>query len=210
MSGREHTQRHRIAFLPGTSGAGSFWDPVRQRIPDVHSFALDWPGLGDIPPDPAISSFDDLVHFTIRSLDDLPTVLVGQSMGGFIAMRAALARPDLVSHLVLAVTSAGIDRAALGLPDWRPGVGDGHPSGASQWVAEPQPTLDAQIGSVDVATLLIWATDDGISPLQIGRRLHELLPNSELVIYESKSHWVVHDHADEIATHIRRLVSSAS
>jgi pimeloyl-ACP methyl ester carboxylesterase len=40
---------------------------------------------------------------------DEPTALIAQSMGGVIAARAALERPDMVTRLVLSVTSGGID-----------------------------------------------------------------------------------------------------
>lgn len=190
-----------IGFLPGTSGAGAFWDPIRTRLgTDRPTWTLDWPGLGGNRSDPTVDSFDDLVDWTIERLDG-PTLLVGQSMGGYVAMRIAIDRPDLVSGLVLAVTSGGIDRGALGLPDWRPAVGEGD----APWVAAQLAPLDAAIPSVRVPTLLVWASGDPISPLPLGRRLAELLPDAELVVFESDDHWVVLEHADEVTARIDRL-----
>jgi pimeloyl-ACP methyl ester carboxylesterase len=99
-------------------------------------------------------------------------------------MRVAISRPDLVTHLVLAVTSAGVDRQALGLPDWEPEVPPDIPSAA--WIAARQPALDELIKHVDAPALLLWATEDEISPLALGRRLNELLRFSQLVTYASE------------------------
>lgn len=122
-------------------------------------------------------------------------------MGGYVAMRVALQRPDLVTHLVMAVTSAGVDRQRLGLAEWTIKASDGD----SGWVAENQRPLDGQIPSVMVPVLLIWATQDPISPLPLAHRLNELLPAAELVTFESSNHWVVLDHAKEVAGQIDRL-----
>lgn len=210
-------------FLPGTSGKGSFWDPIREALgraaldPAALGRAalelteldlaarewpmLDWPGLGGNPPDAAVGSFDDLVGWTIDQIAG-PSVLVGQSMGGYVAMRVAIERPDLVTHLVLAVTSAGVDRRALGLDDWIPTAQDDDQA----WVAEPQPNLDSMIPGVSMSTLLLWATDDPISPLNLGQRLEELMPNATLVEYPSDSHWVVLDHVEDVAQQIAALL----
>ena len=50
-----------MLFLPGTSGRGAFWNPVRAHLGDNDSRALDWPGLGDVPADPWVKGFDALV-----------------------------------------------------------------------------------------------------------------------------------------------------
>lgn len=136
---------------------------------------------------------------------DGPTALVGQSMGGYVAMRLALAAPHLVSHLVLAVTSAGVDTAALGATDWRPGARAARPSDP-EWTYEPQPHLDELLPTVTIPTLLLWADRDPISPLAVGQHLDELLPNAELVVYESDDHWVVRVHAEDVAGRIRRFL----
>ncbi len=190
-----------LVFLPGSSGHGSFWDPIRQRLDDCASVALDWPGLGGNPPRPEVRSFDDLVGWTIEQIEG-SSVLVGQSMGGFVAMKIAIERPDLVTHLVMAVTSAGVDRERLGLEDWRlrPGAGD------APWVADRQDPLDDQIPGVQVPSLLLWADEDPISPLPLAHRLEELLPDATLTVYPSDDHWVVLEHVADVADRIRELI----
>jgi pimeloyl-ACP methyl ester carboxylesterase len=201
-----------MLFLPGASGHGSFWDPIRSRLSNIDSDAVDWPGLGDIPADPAVNSYEDLVARTIEQLDERaallghPTVVVGQSMGGWIAARAAVERPELVDRLVLIVTSAGVDMEALGAADWRPGARQARPD-APEWSFARHPPMEEQLRELPHPVLLIWADADPISPLAVGERLHSLLPNSELVVFESTDHWVAVEYADEVAARIASFVS---
>lgn len=66
--------------------------------------APDLPGFGETPMPKEPFSFVDAVT------EHLPGALVGNSMGGMIALRTALAHPELVERLVL------VD---AGLPDWQ-------------------------------------------------------------------------------------------
>ena len=65
--------------------------------------APDLPGFGTEPEPTGPFSFVDFLA------DLLPASLVGNSLGGGIALRIALTRPDLVDRLVL---------VAAGVPDW--------------------------------------------------------------------------------------------
>jgi pimeloyl-ACP methyl ester carboxylesterase len=76
----------RVTFVPGAAGLGSFWSPVVERLPAKwHTQLFDLPGLGAVPPHPEVSSYDDLADYVAQRIA-VPTVLVGQSMGGFIAL----------------------------------------------------------------------------------------------------------------------------
>jgi len=110
----------KLLFLPGASGNTQFWQPVADLLGyPAARICLGWPGFGPTPPDPEVSGIDDLVSKVVAEIDQ-PTALIAQSMGGVIALRAALQRPSLITHLVLTVTSAGINVADLGAQDWRP------------------------------------------------------------------------------------------
>ena len=187
------------------SGLGSFWDPIRERLGEWPTMAVDWPGLGGTPADPAVNGYDDLVDRVLTRVAQ-PSVLIGQSMGGYVAALAALRAPELVSHLVLAVTSAGVDMAALGAANWRPASRRAHPD-APDWAFAPQPDLSDRLGAITAPTLLLWADRDPISPLAVGRRLEQLLPHSHLVVYPSDDHWVVHEQADDVARRIDELAT---
>ena len=114
-------------FLPGAAGLGNFWSPVIDCLPAMwRTQIVDLPGLGPVPSHPAVSSYDSLVEYVARAIQT-PTVLVGQSMGAFVALQLALRHPDLVTHLVLVVAAGGVDMAAHGASDWRVDYGVSYP-----------------------------------------------------------------------------------
>jgi poly(3-hydroxyoctanoate) depolymerase len=199
----------RFAFLPGASGSGSFWDPVREIVqaayPHSECVAIDWPGFGDVEPNALINSFEDLTQLVVAQLSG-PTVLVAQSMGGYVATMVAHRRPDLVSHLVLCATSAGVDMDALGATDWRPGSRSAHP-GNPEWMWDPTADLTSALQSIKVKTLLIWATDDPISPLSVGEHIATLIPRSRLHAFETADHWVARAFAADVGAAIVELTT---
>ena len=190
-----------IVFLPGVNGLGEFWSPVAAAMTNPSSkVLLDLPGLGHAPAEHGINSFDDLLAMVLMKIDR-PTALVAQSMGGVIAMRAALANPSLVTHLVLAATSGGVDITGLGGTDWKPSFRANHPH-APLWSYEPVADLSASLPDMRVPTLLVWAARDTVSPLAVGEHLRSLLPDARLVSYDSEDHWVAQSRAGEVASEI--------
>jgi pimeloyl-ACP methyl ester carboxylesterase len=107
----------RTLFLPGASGSAVFWKPAALRAGLDGEF-LGWPGLGDEPAHPEVNSIGDLVAMVLDHMDE-PVNIVAQSMGGVVAIMAALAKPAKVNRLVLAVTSGGVPVADLGGAEWR-------------------------------------------------------------------------------------------
>jgi poly(3-hydroxyoctanoate) depolymerase len=194
-----------FAFLPGASGEGSFWEPVQTALGADDAVLFDWPGFGPVPGDPTVAGYDDLASLVIERLTG-PTVLVAQSMGGVVAVKVVQRRPDLVSHLVLAVTSGGIDLTPFTDHDWRIGSRAANPNNPP-WMWEPTDDLSPVLAALPIKTLLLWATDDEISPLAVGQHLATLIPRSRLVAFPSDDHWVARIHADEVADAIADFVT---
>src|ERR1700712_6096187 len=121
-------------FLPGASGSASFWKPLAAHA-QLDGVFFAWPGLGAEPPQPGIGSIDDLIELVAREITE-PVCIVAQSMGGFVAIKLALAHPGLVKCLVLAVTSGGVPVMDLGGSDWRSSYSVAFP-GAARWIADP-------------------------------------------------------------------------
>lgn len=92
-------------FLPGAGGSALFWRPVADVLA-VDELLFAWPGLGNEPATPDVDGLGDLVAIVLDSMTE-PVNIVAQSMGGFVAIKAALAAPDMVNRLVLTATSAG-------------------------------------------------------------------------------------------------------
>ncbi|MFM7756476.1 MAG: alpha/beta fold hydrolase [Actinomycetota bacterium] len=66
-------------------------------------FAIDWPGHGDSGPshEPGACSFADLLPILLDGIDEGPYTVIGNSVGGFAALRTAARRPDLVRNVVV-------------------------------------------------------------------------------------------------------------
>jgi pimeloyl-ACP methyl ester carboxylesterase len=188
-------------FLPGAVGSASFWQPVADRL-GAPGELLAWPGLGDERARPGIGGIDDLVSLVLDRMAG-PVNLVAQSMGGLVALKAALAAPDRVNRLVLAATSGGVPVADLGGSDWRSEYFQAFPN-AARWIGEPADDLSARIGSIAAPTLLLWGDSDPISPVAVGERLRRLLPHARLEIIPGADHDLAKTHAGDVAERIGR------
>jgi len=193
----------KLIFLPGAGGSPHFWQPVANLL--VHPARrvhLGWPGFGAVPINPQVQSIQDLVALVVDEIDQ-PSALIAQSMGGVIAIQAALKRLDLVTHLVLTVTSGGVNMSDLHAEDWRPAFIEANPT-FPRWFAEYKDDISCAVGSVLAPTLLLWGDADPISPVAVGLRLKELLPVSSMHVFPGGEH----DLANKLALSVAPLIDA--
>jgi pimeloyl-ACP methyl ester carboxylesterase len=197
-----------LMFLPGASGNTDFWRPVAERLrhPAQRRF-FSWPGFGGAPPETGVNCFADLVTRVTREIAG-PVDVLAQSMGGVVAVLAALEKPEFVRRLVLSVTSGGIDLTSFGASDWRTAFRERNPN-EPDWFLTERSDLTARLRNVTAPVLLLWGDADPISPVGVGQRLAELLPCAELVVLEGGTHDLVHDRADDVAPIIERHLQGA-
>lgn len=92
-------------FVHGSAGAGAQWGPLAALLrPGENCLCPDLVGYGSGPAfERGSYRFQDEVAVVEQALltAACPRVLVGHSFGGVVALATALARPDLVTHLVL-------------------------------------------------------------------------------------------------------------
>lgn len=102
----------RAVLAHGFTQTARSWAGIEQRLaraaPAIETVAVDLPGHGDA---------HDLVTDLWGAADHLVDAggrgsYVGYSMGGRVALHAALAHPDCVEQLVLIGATAGIERSA--------------------------------------------------------------------------------------------------
>ena len=102
---REAGQGPAVILLHGLGGDGSRWTPTMTALAsDFRVIALDQIGFG--ASDKPLVNYDHglLAEFLVEFMNtiDVPKAsLVGHSMGGFVAMYAAVHYPDMVDRLVL-------------------------------------------------------------------------------------------------------------
>ncbi|GGY07963.1 alpha/beta hydrolase [Pseudoduganella dura] len=154
-----------------------------------------------------MNGIDDLVGKVVSRLD-APSALVAQSMGGIIAIRVALARPDLVTHLILAATSGGMDITGLGAQDWRPFVRSDYPA-LPDWFLDYREDLTERLPELPMPVLLLWGNSDPISPVKVGEKLAACLPRADLRIFDGADHDLGYTHAAQVAALIDRHLGSA-
>jgi pimeloyl-ACP methyl ester carboxylesterase len=200
----------KLLFLPGASGNTRFWQPVADLLAcpgeRIHH---GWPGFGATPQQPDSVGIDDLVARVVADIDR-PTALIAQSMGAVIALRAALQKPDLVTHLILSVTSGGIDISDLGAQDWRPDFHAANPT-FPRWFADHDQNLTPlQLNDIRIPVLLLWGDADPVSPVAVGQRLASMLPRSALHVISGGNHDLGHACADIVAPLIQRFLTGAS
>lgn len=196
----------KLLFLPGASGNTEFWRPAAKLLDHpAQRIHIGWPGFGSTPPDPNVTGMADLVARVLPEIDQ-PTALVAQSMGGIVAVWAALERPELVTHLVLTVTSGGVDMSALGAQDWRPDFEAANPN-LPRWFLDDRTDFSTRLAELQMPVLLLWGDADPISPVRVGQCLAELLPRNELHVFAGGGHDLGFTHTAEVAGLIDRYLA---
>ena len=106
-----------VIFLHGLFGAVSNWDAL---IPLCSKFcrvtALNFPLLTAKRKEVGVKELALYTEMFIRENFDKPVVLCGNSLGGHVSLRIALASPELVSSLVLSGSSGLYEHMVDRLP----------------------------------------------------------------------------------------------
>jgi 2-succinyl-6-hydroxy-2,4-cyclohexadiene-1-carboxylate synthase len=90
-----------VLFIPGFMQRGDAWRPVAELLPERYPSRL---------LDHAEHSFEGRMR---EILDARASVLVGYSLGGRLALRAALRSPDSFTAVVLVGSTAGIEEGPM-------------------------------------------------------------------------------------------------
>lgn len=154
--------------------------------------------------------------FLLEMSKDEPVTLVGSSMGGGIAFRFALDYPERVKNLIV-INSAGIEweiRKPLLLPENRAEVQyklqsimgptfkapnffldamlqQNRPEIEALFeeaVGNPKYYLDEELKNLKLKAHLLWGVHDGLFPMDFAKKLTEMIPNYELIIFPKSAH----------------------
>jgi len=92
-----------LLFLHGMGGTRDNWKPAVEKLSGYHVVLADLPGHGRSSlPDPfSLEAAAEQVAATLRTLKAESTVVVGQGMGGVLALKALVAHPGRARGLVL-------------------------------------------------------------------------------------------------------------
>jgi pimeloyl-ACP methyl ester carboxylesterase len=181
-------------------------------------YAPTHPGHGNafsITKDWKLDDYIDTYQEFIKNVEITPHIIMGHSFGGLLSLLLApfflqatlvvmdapgLPLPFTVKDYVMFMFKEAEDlikqRPDLAaLQETVPAAGTllytivRHPEDMT-WFPERLPTMDISdyLKSVKNKTILLWGNDDKIIPIEIGKKMEELLPHSRLITLFNKGH----------------------
>jgi pimeloyl-ACP methyl ester carboxylesterase len=207
-----------IVFLHGMGTSSSTWSRCMELLEDRFTVvAPDLLGHGEspVPDDPAEytrdRALDDVDDILAELSDDLPAVLVGHSLGGYLALAYAATRPGAVRGVVVLNTGPGY-RDPVKREEWN----DRSRRNAHRFgVPEQVTTLNLQEDSVVMdrlaetatPTLVLAGSDDRPEYTGAGEYLQRKMPDARLAVVDGGGHSMHEDtHAAEVADLIAGFV----
>ena len=168
-----------VVLLPSGGHDQHDYDEIRELLPGgFRSIGVDWPGHGRSPAGTAPSTELRLAQIIEELLDSLTpggAVLVGHSVGGNVAARLAVRRPDLVRGLMI-IDGGGFEESRLAARVFcslmsRPGFARGVYPLLSRAYVRPRTAADRRARASAIA---ITRTDPGV------RAVSEIWPSFNL------------------------------
>ncbi|WP_270179176.1 alpha/beta fold hydrolase [Alkalihalobacillus sp. CinArs1] len=201
-----------------------------------------------------VHSYQNFAEVVIELLERLSideTVMIGHSMGGQVALRAASIDEDLVKKNILLSSSGYLEKArqslvyssylpffSMYLKRWlsrkgakgnlvncvydpnlideemvdgyvQPFFHEGIFRSLVRMIRDREGDLSQEeLRRIHTPSLLIWGEHDRVVPLQIGKRLAEDLPNSELIVYEKTGHLLPEEQPRSILRDIQKFIQA--
>jgi len=198
-----------ILFLHGIGASSSTWDAVRALLSDRYRVcAMDLVGHGrsEVPEDPSEYGRD-------RALDDVDealatvdgrAVLVGHSLGGYLALAHAATRPGAVDGVVVLNTGPGY-RDPAKREQWnersrRNAHRFGVPPQAADLNLQHDSVVMDRLADIVTPTLVLAGDEDRPEYASAGRYLESKMPAARFVAVAGGGH-AMHEatHAEQVA-----------
>ena len=206
-----------VVFLHGIGSTAETWATVAEQLSADHATVrFDLLGHGESPvPDAAAEYTRD------RALDDLddllagldgPAVLVGHSLGGYLALAHAATRPGIARGIVVLNTGPGFrdpeKRQAWNDRSRRNAHRFGVPEQAAELNLQEDSVVMERLADMPVPTLVLAGTDDRPEYTGAGQYLERKMPNARFIAIEGVGHDMHEEsHADEVAGLVSAFVA---
>ncbi len=198
-----------IVFIHGMGTSAATWDAVATLLADRFlTVAVDLPGHGDSPcpddrdaftRDAALADLDNVID----GLDG-PPVLVGHSLGGYLALAHAATRPGVARGIVVLNTGPGF-RDPVKREGWNErSRRNAHRFGVPERVADLNLQHDSvvmdRLADTSTPTLVLAGGDDRPEYASSGEYLARKMPDARVQILAGGGH-SMHEatHAVEVA-----------
>jgi len=221
MTTRLHTVRKGdgppIVFVHGMGTSAATWQRCTELLADrFTTIAVDLLGHGGspVPDDPDEYTRDR----TLADLDDVladldqPAVLVGHSLGGYLALAHAATRPNAARAIVVLNTGPGF-RDSEKREGWNErSRRNAHRFGVPEQVATMNLQDDSvvmdRLADIQTPTLVLAGGDDRPEYTGSGQYLERKMPDARLVVVDGGEH-SMHEssHATEVAEAIANFMA---
>jgi pimeloyl-ACP methyl ester carboxylesterase len=202
----------RIVYVHGNPGSAEAWaDFLVEPFPGYESIAIDRPGFGQTTPNSSLVEYAEQAAAIEPFLEERRgrrAVIVGHSMGGPLAARAAADHPDSVGALILIAGALDPD---LEKPRYYNHVGDlffvrpflARPlrNTNDEIFAAPDEAakLAAILDRVTCPVLIIHGTEDRLVPFENVAYMQDAFTSAErveTVVREGKTHFLLWDDTE--------------
>jgi pimeloyl-ACP methyl ester carboxylesterase len=205
-------------------GGGLHMNAAFERLAERHRLtAFEIPGFGSTPENTRTRNFDELAQTLGEAVAAAgvvtPYALMGTSFGGAGALHMALAFPERISALVLLAPAAfrpdgwtgpapeNVISALYAHPERLPQRDPPDPSMMAKQSALlvrllntiDQPALRERIQQVRIPTLVVFGTEDGMIPPEMGRVYRQHMPNCSFVLLYDAGHEFTTDRPEASA-----------
>ncbi len=230
-----------LILLHGLLGAVSNWDTVLPMFAKYSkACALHFPILTGHRSEVRIKSLAAFTECFVRTRNIQPVALCGNSLGGHVALRVALATPQIVDCLVLSGASGLYEHSVDALPV-RPDheylreqmarvfknpkfITDESIQSVHDILADKGRVLNLihsarsakrdnvldELKQIKIPTLLLWGEDDEITTMQVAEVFHKNIANSKLVVCKNCGHAPMIEHPQWFADEVEKFLHEHS
>lgn len=230
-----------LVLLHGLLGALSNWDAVFPLMGEFsRPVALSLPILSGHRSEVKVKALAAYTEFFVRSRNMAPVTLCGNSLGGHVAMRFCLARPELVDCLILSGTSGLYEHSVDTLPV-RPDrkflrehmgrvfcqprfITDERIEEIYSIVTKRMNVLNLihaarsakrdnllhVLKEIKVPVLLLWGENDEVTTMQVAEMFHKNLPNAELISIKNCGHAPMIEYPEWFAENVAAFLKKHS
>ena len=230
-----------MVLLHGLLGQMSNWETITPLFGKFcRPMALQFPLLTGHRTEVKVNALSVYTEYFIRKKNIAPVTLCGNSLGGHVALRLCLARPELVDCLVLSGASGLYEHSVDALPVrpdrkyidthmrrvfWDPkfttpeAIEDIYSilSGRMRVLnlihcarSAKKDNLLNELGRIEVPTLLLWGENDLVTTMDVAETFHKHIPNSKLVTGPNCGHAPMIEHPEWIANEVDKFLKEHS
>lgn len=201
-----------IVFIHGMGTSAQSWSECMAELADRHRVtAIDLLGHGGspVPDDPAEYTRDAALSDLDQLLAELvePAVLVGHSLGGYLALAHAATRPGVARAIVVINTGPGFrdagKREAWNERSRRNAHRFGVPVQAANLNLQEDSVVMDRLADITTPTLVLAGELDRAEYTDAGRYLERKMPDAQLRVVAGGGHSMhEHSHVTEVAAAI--------